>query len=340
MSPSTDLITLPDVPAVVTRQPNNVLLIQWQWPAQTVHIYAGLSPESIERKTAVAIIHNQQQATIASLDPTKRYYFALVFSDGRSLITAERTLPFKNAPNFRDIGGYQTEDGRTTRWGQLYRSGDLHRLTEQDQAYLAQLGLNLVCDLRTLNTIQQRPDLLPLLDYFHIPVHSSDRWLTLRVLFTIFFRRSRLTNLMVEGYTRITIDENTAVFHYIYQRLADPQKLPALIHCGLGKDRAGITIALLLHLLGVPEHTILADYSLSNAHTPHFTRAVEAEIKPLLKFGVKAHELAPIFLADPQTLQHTFDYIRQKYGSVLAYLQTAVGLTAETIEKIKTNLLV
>lgn len=43
-----------------------------------------------------------------------------------------RKLPFTGAHNFRDLGGYKTEDGRTLKWGKLYRSDDLHFLTDED----------------------------------------------------------------------------------------------------------------------------------------------------------------------------------------------------------------
>ena len=43
-----------------------------------------------------------------------------------------RRIPLDGAPNFRDLGGYPTVDGRRVRWGQVYRSGDLAQLTDTD----------------------------------------------------------------------------------------------------------------------------------------------------------------------------------------------------------------
>ncbi len=45
--------------------------------------------------------------------------------------------------------------------------------------------------------------------------------------------------------------------------LAAPESLPAMFHCSAGKDRTGVLAALLLGALGVPDETIVADYSLS-----------------------------------------------------------------------------
>ena len=60
----------------------------------------------------------------------------------------ERVLPLQGGQNFRDLGGYRTADGRTVKWGLLYRSGAMNALTPADFAALAKRGLVTVCDLR------------------------------------------------------------------------------------------------------------------------------------------------------------------------------------------------
>ena len=51
-----------------------------------------------------------------------------------------RKLPFTGAHNFRDLGGYKTEDGRTVKWGKIYRSDNLHSLTDEDLKYMKRLN--------------------------------------------------------------------------------------------------------------------------------------------------------------------------------------------------------
>src|SRR5262245_59912907 len=51
--------------------------------------------------------------------------------------------------NFRDMGGHKTEDGRTMRRGQVYRSGMMVHLTDADHVLLDGLGVRVICDLRT-----------------------------------------------------------------------------------------------------------------------------------------------------------------------------------------------
>ena len=69
---------------------------------------------------------------------------------------ASRQLIFEGCENFRDLGGYRTGDGRSVRWGMLYRSGHLSFLTDTDVHLARSLGLSTVIDLRTERETKQR----------------------------------------------------------------------------------------------------------------------------------------------------------------------------------------
>ena len=53
----------------------------------------------------------------------------------------ERLLPLQGGRNFRDLGGYRTMDGRTVKWGVLFRSGSMHGLTQADYTALEKRGI-------------------------------------------------------------------------------------------------------------------------------------------------------------------------------------------------------
>lgn len=340
--PAHDLIIEPDVPASVTRRANDHLHIQWQEPGESVAIYASTKPEETNSQRLVTTVTGSNEVVLTDLDPAQRFYFRLVFADGRTLTTAERSLPLKNAVNFRDLGGYGTEDGRFVKWGHIYRAGNLHRLSAADQEYLQHLDLKLVCDLRSARASRQRPDrFLPDLanKRHHLPMRNPSRLFGLQAIGAALFRPSALNRLMVKGYIKLVIEGNTAVIATTLSQLAHPDNLPCLIHCAAGKDRTGIVIALLLALLGVSEATIIADYSLSNAYYDDFASAIEPNIRPFTRWGFSSHSLYPLHIAHPQTLQDTFAYIREEYGSILGYLSGRVGLESKTISQIQANLL-
>jgi protein-tyrosine phosphatase len=340
--PAYDLIIQPDLAATVTRQENDDLLIQWKEPGESVSIYASTQPDEPDWQQLLATVRGANEVLLTDLEPTQRYYFRLVFADGRSLTIAERILPLKEAINFRDIGGYETEEGDFVKWGHVYRAGNLHLLSPADQQYLHQLGLKVVCDLRSARVTRRRPDrFLPDLGrkQHHFPMRNPSRVFSLKAIAATLFRPAALNRLMVKGYIELVIEGNAIVLGATLGQLAYPENLPCLIHCAAGKDRTGIVVALLLALLGVPEATILADYSLSNVYYDYFARAIEPRIRPLARWGFTTHSLYPLHIAHPQTLQDTFAYIRQKYGSILSYLIDAAGLNQHTITQIQGNLL-
>jgi protein-tyrosine phosphatase len=75
-----------------------------------------------------------------------------------------RHLALEGAPNFRDLGGYPTADGRSVKWGLFYRSDNLAHLTDADLEKVASLGIKLVCDFRSEPEKQAEPDRLPAVD--------------------------------------------------------------------------------------------------------------------------------------------------------------------------------
>ena len=69
-------------------------------------------------------------------------------------------LPLEGGINFRDMGGYRTEDGRLVRRGVLFRSGGLWNLTESDLVVLKDLSIKTILDYRDVNEAAQSPDRL------------------------------------------------------------------------------------------------------------------------------------------------------------------------------------
>src|SRR6516225_2930691 len=71
---------------------------------------------------------------------------------------ARRVPRLEGGRNFRDLGGYRTNDGRRVRWGMLFRSGTMSGLTPSDYDALAALSIRSVCDLRTPEEREVEPN--------------------------------------------------------------------------------------------------------------------------------------------------------------------------------------
>ncbi|MEP1593412.1 MAG: tyrosine-protein phosphatase, partial [Halieaceae bacterium] len=72
-----------------------------------------------------------------------------------------RLLNFEGISNFRDLGGYATEQGKTVKWGVLYRSGTLAHATPSDLNALSSLSLQSLIDFRSSAEKEEEPNRLP-----------------------------------------------------------------------------------------------------------------------------------------------------------------------------------
>ncbi len=335
------LVIEPDESARVTRLKNGRYHIQWQHPAENITIYASSEPCLNGETRLWATITGAQSVVVPPMPDTLRPYFILEFEEGDCQLVGERYLPMPNSFNFRDIGGYLTEDGNRIRWGQVYRSGSLAHLDQNDFDFLDSLDIQLVFDLRSSYESENDPDRLPAnqtIQHLSRPLSSSGT--TLERVRVLRQYRNEIGGLLLRLYQEAFIDENAHHIGDMLTRMADPANRPALIHCSAGKDRTGVTIALLLSILGVPEDTIMADYSLSNFAHENIAQIMSPELRQARWVGVGKAKMAPLLLANPAHLQATFDYIRQKYGSIESYLCGAAGMTPQTLNQLRQELVV
>lgn len=179
--------------------------------------------------------------------------------------TRIRVVPLQGQPNFRDLGGYPTDDGRTTRWGLVYRSGELSQLTNADVSRLEDLGIATVVDLRSAREIDERgPDVVPAgAEHVHLPIDQADR---LTDLITERFDAGDFTDpapSLLAEVNRALVTDWLPTYARLVELLATAP-LPLVFHCTHGKDRVGTGAALMLRLLEVDWATIETDYLLSN----------------------------------------------------------------------------
>ena len=341
--PETFIIEPPEV-VFVERQTDGNLLLRWGANVPQVRIYAGTQPDQIDKREPVAIVSDKNEIVITGLDPAVRHYFEVEFqkANGQSerFIAAERVLPLEHGVNFRDVGGYPTADGHYVRWGQIYRSGQLANLSNFDQQYLTRLGIKLICDLRTKKESLEFPDHLSAAlkkVYAHKPMYSNKE--SSRGLRTFLSNLNRVDDLVTESY-HFMLDQKAHSLGELLTSMADSDKLPMLIHCTAGKDRTGMTCALLLLLLGVDEEIVIADYSLSNRYYHHIREDVQKDARRLAILRLSVDDLLPLMSANPQTLRSSLDHIRENYGSVERYLTDAAGVTPATLATLRDKLLV
>jgi len=307
--------------------------------AREFAVYAGDSPDRIDRQNPVSKSAANSPAKISGLDPDLRYYFELVPDFGSKIIISDRRVPLEGSVNFRDLGGYETTGGRRIKWGQVFRSDNLGRLTDRDVSFVQQMGIRMVCDFRTPAEVQKLPDRFPQTDrggYLPLPIQHGE--------FDPANTFERIKNgdiqwmteaFMVKGYLK-NIDDFAPVWSTFFQTLADGSKRPLVFHCTGGKDRAGVCAALILLSLGVPEETVIHDHGLSNLYIAAVLEKIYDRIR---SHGVDPKQVAPYFTAPENAIVAVVRHIRQTYGSAADYLINKAGVDKRVVDQLREDLL-
>ena len=239
-----------------------------------------------------------------------------------------RRVPFAGALNFRDIGGYPVADGGTTRWRAVYRSDSLHFLTGADLAVFDALGVAAVYDLRRDDEIASFPGPR---DHVRLLIPTGDLAASAAGLRT---RRDGEAWLAAD-YLSMLATAGPA-FGDLLSRLADDAGLPAVIHCLGGKDRTGMSIALLLCALGVDRETVLDDYELtSRCHAARVPEVIEA----LAKLGIGRPAGEAIMSTPRWAMAQALRALDEEYGGIHRYLLGPAGLTPQTLDALRANLI-
>ena len=248
------------------------------WPANgPVEVAVGLRPDATDQDPALRV-EGATRVTLRPLRPGRHYVSVVPVGGGSAVVAAERLVPLQRGRNFRDLGGYHTAGGGQVRWGLVFRSASLHRLTDADLITLDRLGLRVVYDLRGDEERERAPSVLP--DGVRCELLPIGGTAAKTKELTDLVLAGRLAEVPPDFLVRIydaMVDVAAGTFGRLLTGLAEPEGLPALFHCHAGKDRTGIVAALLLLLLGVDERTVLDDYQLSGIHyTEHQLAAVQA----------------------------------------------------------------
>ncbi|MDQ2999087.1 MAG: tyrosine-protein phosphatase [Chloroflexota bacterium] len=129
----------------------------------------------------------------------------------------------------------------------------------------------------------------------------------------------------------LLLDHCGAQFAAVLRAIAAQDSAPALIHCAVGKDRTGLTIALTLGVAGLDYATIATDYSLSNALIEPLFDAFRAHG---LANGGDMQRLEAMLMSEHDTMVRTLAYLDTHYGGIDAYLVRA-GMTEAELARLQ-----
>lgn len=343
-SAATSVDAIPFDIATVSRSTGNSFSLSWRsLGSDSVQVFASPSPTGGHDIRLVGKGGADGNLDVEGLPPQQRWYFTLKPDHGDALTVADRSLHLASAPNFRDIGGLRTTDGRWVRIALLYRSDQLNRVTEPDLATLDRLHLVTIYDFRTERERETGPDKVPSGAHEVVADVLADQKVPTD---QDMANPASLKEYAAGGAASFTevyrhfVSSPTAsqAYRAFLSGLADTRTYPAVFHCTGGKDRTGWGAAIVLSALGVPRQVIVDDYMASNRYLEPKNQAIlammQGHIDPATITALKT-----IMINRPEYIEAAFDEVEKRYGTMENYIAQGLGIDEATIARLRKVLL-
>lgn len=244
----------------------------------------------------------------------------------------KRRLELEGAPNVRDLGGYQSSFGGTTRWGRLFRAGRLSSLSARDQQQLAQYRIATVCDFRREEEYQTDvTNLGPEADarVHNLAISPGAQSYAMEDLGSMVLTSDDMANWMISINRELALHQ-TDTYRRMFELLlaTDPER-GFLFHCSAGKDRTGFAAAIILAALGVSRDTIMEDYLLTAQYYPPANELeyLAQKYSPEPEGDIDYSVFQALMESREQYLGAALEAIDENFDSFDHYLETALGLS-------------
>ncbi|AKV85238.1 protein tyrosine phosphatase [Microbacterium sp. CGR1] len=219
--------------------------------------------------------------------------------------------------NFRDVGGMLADGGRI-RSGVLLRSGQLSAATTAGVNEVRRRVAHIV-DLRDGEEVAAEPTEIEGPDTTHLPLFLG----SVRSFFE--------TDTSLEDLYLHLLEESGDRLVAAIRIIAEGE--PTLVHCTVGKDRTGVTVALALAAVGADREAIVADYALTESLLPaERSQRIAAYLRSQHPQAVHAVALAT--QSPAPVMRALLEQVDERWGSAAGYLR-ANGMTDQELEALR-----
>jgi protein-tyrosine phosphatase len=246
-----------------------------------------------------------------------------------------RDLVWDGCLNVRDLGGLPTQDGGETTFGAIVRADSVRQLSDEGWQALVDHGVRTVIDLRGDHELAEDPPAELPVDLVHVPFMEANEaeWEGIGAELDAAVAAAPDVSTSTRDVYLIFLERFRSNAAAAVRAVADAPPGGIVIHCAGGKDRTGLLAAFLLHLAGVADGEIAADYALSEErlrprHEKWFAAAETEE---------ELERLRRISQTPAASMVGVFDELERRYGGVEQYLRGA-GVTDEELELVRARL--
>lgn len=222
--------------------------ISLDWHLDASFTYTVTFSENADFSNAHTIEAKFTDVKDTILIPGKTYYWKVTGTWSDEVLGVGK-IHVKDAPvrwvgidgvgNVRDMGGWKAENGKTVKYGMLYRGQKLESVTEKGIATIKQLGLKTELDIRYASQKFQTPGTGMNYEFIESP-----------------------------GQYDAVMKNDPEVFKASYKRifelLADKNNYPFYAHCNAGADRTGTYAFIVNGVLGVSYEDLTRDFELTS----------------------------------------------------------------------------
>ena len=253
-----------------------------------------------------------------------------------------RTFPTDGIHNFRDYGGYASRFGGRVKRGLLYRSGQHVEASDADLALLRDLDIRTVIDLRG-NTERVRNPCRrfegwdgDVVFYDGETSSSPPHEAAAASDLTSDYAAHRMRSV----YTRMPDNPAMRSIFGTYLRVLTERDGASLVHCFAGKDRTGMAVYLLHHILGVDPDDARLDYMQTNEmRTGHI---LERQSIPHLeeRYGpLEDNTKRALLDVRLEYLERFLDQVAAQFASLDDYIANALNVDDTNIERLRARFL-
>lgn len=244
---------------------------------------------------------------------------------------------FPDEMGVRELGGLVADGGRQVRHGLLYRGSALEGLSDEERGRIDGLGLRFILDLRSTGEMTGHEDYVPegaehahvsgMYDESGVEIDFSPAGL------------ARLEELMERDGADfldklyLSMLSGNPALHLLVERFV-AGVVPLYFHCTAGKDRTGVSAAVLLMALGVSDDDIVAEYLLTNEYRSNIINMPMEKRPKGIPDDLREH-WAEVNGVQEKTMRGVLGEVGRRWGTRERYFEEEYGLDGAALARVR-----